>query len=593
MIISFFRLIIFLLSVYGYMAFSKEKLEVENECLPIVVFSGIGSIVFISGILNTMYVTFLSLLGVGIILTIYYVVKKRNYLPVSPGLCFGALFLIFLFVCLMDEKYYDYDNFTHWGLVVKNIYAGSAFPNFQDSIIAFQSYPLGSAGFIWYVCRCIGYSEGLTMFAQNALILSCALPFFMLPRQIKYGKGIAYIIAGLICVIDVCGGSNMANGPFNLLVDKLLACIAIAAFVIVYQYRKQLKKAMACVLPLLTLVIVVKNSGIMWVAAIFFETIYFWRKYSNHDRKQIRQMSLLIVIPALFRFLWDKHVDLVFASGEFSYHAMSAENYSVTLRNKSAEDIKMIASMFAGRVFTWKNHMVMYVVVFILLFGVCYLLDKKILKKTDGLFLILYAVIIYSIYQVGNFVMYLVSMPLSEAQELAGYERYVATVEWFVWGIVVMTLLVIMTNIDCTTNAGIYVAALCGFGAILLWPKMNDIVPVYRHDVPVSGRETARIHMDEIVSKYQLESGKKSLVYIGDPQDRDVGYRGWMSKYVLYSNDVTMINQQNIDTMKNFRDYDYLIILERDDLINTFLTDLGLTTEEDCIKVSDYLIETP
>ena len=80
---------------------------------------------------------------------------------------------------------------------------------------------------------------------------------------------------------------------------------------------------------------------------------------------------------------------------------------------------------------------------------------------------------------------------------------------------------------------------------------------------------------------------------IGDPQDNDVGYRGWMSKYVLYSNDVTMINQQNIDTMKNFRDYDYLIILERDDFVNSFLTDLGLTTEEDCIKVSDYLIETP
>ena len=47
MIISFFRLIIFLLSVYGYMAFSKEKLEVENECLPIVVFSGIGCIMLL------------------------------------------------------------------------------------------------------------------------------------------------------------------------------------------------------------------------------------------------------------------------------------------------------------------------------------------------------------------------------------------------------------------------------------------------------------------------------------------------------------------------------------------------------------------
>ena len=47
----------------------------------------------------------------------------------------------------------------------------------------------------------------------------------------KHGKGIAYFIAGLMCVIGVCGGSNMANGPFHLLVDKLLAYIAISAFV--------------------------------------------------------------------------------------------------------------------------------------------------------------------------------------------------------------------------------------------------------------------------------------------------------------------------------------------------------------------------
>lgn len=593
MIISLFRLTIFLLSVYGYMAFCKEKIKVENECLPIVVFSGIGCIVFISGILNMMYVTFLGLLGAGMLLAAYYMIKKREFLPFSTGLFFGILFLVFLFVCLMDEKYYSFDNFTHWGLVVKNMYYDSAFPNFQDPVIYFQSYPLGSAGFIWYVCRCVGYSEGNTMFAQNALLLSCALPFFMLPRQVKHGKGIAYIIAGLMCVIGVCGGNNIANGPFHLLVDKLLAYIAIAAFVIVYHYRKQLEKGMICVLPLLTLVIVVKNSGIMWVAAIFCEAIYFWLKYNHHDRKQIRPLSLLIVVPALFRFLWDKHVDMVFASGDLSYHAMSAENYSATLTNKSVEDIKMISTMFADRVFTWKNSMIMFAVIFVVLFVICCFLDRDILKKTDGLFLLFYSLVVYIIYQVGNFVMYLVSMPMYEAAYLAGYERYVATVEWFIWGIAVMTLLVIMMNIDSTADGRLSVAILCVFGAILLRPKMNDIVPVYRQEVPVSGRETARIHMDEIVSKYQLESGKKSLVYIGDPQDNDAGYREWMSRYVLYSYDVTIVDQKKIDLLREFWDYDYLIILERDNAVNTLLTDIDLTTDEECIIVADLLSETP
>ena len=189
--------------------------------------------------------------------------------------------------------------------------------------------------------------------------------------------------------------------------------------------------------------------------------------------------------------------------------------------------------------------------------------------------------------------MYLVSMPMYEAAYLAGYERYVATVEWFIWGIAVMALLVIMMNIDSTADGRLSVAILCVFGAILLRPKMNDIVPVYRQEVPVSGRETARIHMDEIVSKYQLESGKKSLVYIGDPQDNDAGYREWMSRYVLYSYDVTIVDQQKIDLLREFRDYDYLIILERDNAINTILSDIDLSTDEECIIVADLLSETP
>ena len=299
------------------------------------------------------------------------------------------------------------------------------------------------------------------------------------------------------------------------------------------------------------------------------------------------------MVPALFRFLWDKHVDMVFASGDLSYHAMSAENYSATLTNKSVEDIKMISTMFADRVFTWKNSMILFAVVFVVLFVICCFLDREILKKTDGLFLLFYSLVVYIIYQVGNFVMYLVSMPMYEAAYLAGYERYVATVEWFIWGIAVMALLVIMMNIDSTADGRLSVAILCVFGAILLRPKMNDIVPVYGQEVPVSGRETARIHMDEIVSKYQLESGKKSLVYIGDPQDNDAGYREWMSRYVLYSYDVTIVDQQKIDLLREFWDYDYLIILERDNAVNTLLTDIDLTTDEECIIVADLLSETP
>ena len=103
------------------------------------------------------------------------------------------------------------------------------------------------------------------------------------------------------------------------------------------------------------------------------------------------------MVPALFRFWWDKYVDMVFASKDLLYHAMSAENYSATLTNKSVEDIKMIGTMFADRVFTWKNPMIMLSVVFVVLFVIYCFLDREILKKTDGFFTLLFSGSIYGL----------------------------------------------------------------------------------------------------------------------------------------------------------------------------------------------------
>lgn len=99
----FFRLIIFFLSIYGWMAFCKDKLKVESECTPVIVFSGIGSAIFLAGILNIMNFAFGCIFAAGLFLTLSYILgnKKGERILRSGGLIVFSICLILLF-CFLD-----------------------------------------------------------------------------------------------------------------------------------------------------------------------------------------------------------------------------------------------------------------------------------------------------------------------------------------------------------------------------------------------------------------------------------------------------------------------------------------------------------
>lgn len=123
-----------------------------------------------------------------------------------------------------------------------------------------------------------------------------------------------------------------------------------------------------------------------------------------------------------------------------------------------------------------------------------------------------------------------------------------------------------------------------GFHKILIIDdgSNEEAKSIFSDIVSFGGEET-----DITILKHAVNLG------IGDPQDNDAGYREWMSRYVLYSYDVTIVDQLKIELLREFWDYDYLIILGRDNVVNTLLTDIDLVTDEECIIVADLLSETP
>ena len=143
---------------------------------------------------------------------------------------------LFLFILLKDNLWIHYDNFSHWGIVAKEIVTYNQFPNFQSDLIQFQSYATGSASFIYYMSKITGlHSEGFMSVAQSWLVLSACFTFFVwISRNSKKYSIPVIMFIILLFIVNI--------QPYDLLVDTLLTSLALATINIIVFYQKSLQK---------------------------------------------------------------------------------------------------------------------------------------------------------------------------------------------------------------------------------------------------------------------------------------------------------------------------------------------------------------
>lgn len=163
---------------------------------------------------------------VGIICFIYevnYQIKTKNITLlikkyITPGIILYAVMLLFFLIHLKDQRFIHYDNFSHWGVIVKSLIMNKAVFNANESIITFNSYPPGSALFIFYFSNLVGVSESLALYSQIIVILSALLPLFsfssfeILDKSLVINrkmKGIIFLLTTLISLM-------LLNGPLTL-----------------------------------------------------------------------------------------------------------------------------------------------------------------------------------------------------------------------------------------------------------------------------------------------------------------------------------------------------------------------------------------
>lgn len=574
-------LTVFLLfSFLGYMALARRVIGLKKEFVPVFAFSFVACIIYFCGLAGMLLAGSIMVMIGGIIAFAVLLVKKSqkgNKVQIPLSL-FGFIWIIGIlcfFSLLLRSQLTHYDNFSHWGIVVKQMLSTNAFPTAASNLIDFKNYPLGISAFLYYVCRFAGNYQPVMVFAQGLLIFSCFYAIFGIISEKK--RFLLYAFLGFGCA--TLSIFNITIRINNLLVDFLLPIYTLAIFSVGYQYRSDFKRGFLIALPLAGILTVTKSTGIVFALIglifLFFITFVHQKTVSRWKILIFALITLGISVSPLLS--WNYHMKTSFyeVENKFDLQDRSTE--------KTKEEIEEITSLFLNSVSDLSTRPAMGIVVFQLIAVLAILFDLFILKKNWSLWKALLALdVVLILYYIGIWGLYIFSMPLDEALWLAGFERYASSIViLFAGGLVLAATVDIEKSFyykigqvpdeqafKNVANKNRYqkgVLLFMAVGVTLLLSEYNGISSIIREYNTTLPYKIRQITGDRWYENGE-EDTRRYLFYAPDKDAQVTNFfMQYVGRYYLYAPNVDGICLFYEDNMDNLLSgYDYFIVAESD-----------------------------
>lgn len=549
------RLFLFGISTIGSFELIRKASgdKVNLYFLPSLTIAIQVTFLFVAGLLNLLPEITMSLYLVGFIGVVYSLYKEKTFLKKYLNVGYVVLFVLMMIlaVYLKGKIFSHYDNFSHWAIVVRRMLEVNRYPNFDDTLIMFQEYPLGSATYIYFFAKLISTSESVQMLAQSYMLLAAILPLFSFAKKNQ--------IAVAVTVISFTNYVLLYNIRItDLLVDTLLPLVGMCGLLFTYMHCKKDARVFFYLSAFYMVQLVqIKNSGIFFVAFIAILLLIFARR-----EKEYLHGFICVALPFISLMLWQKHCKYVFSSAATSKHAMTVENYKSVFGDKTKEDIMLICSSLFKFVISYKD---VWITVGIgALIGVLILLTKK---ELGNLFLktAICSVALYVIYQLGMLAMYLFSMPGGEATSLASIERYTKTI---LVAILYLNMVPAVKLISEIAGKKIMtgIAAVSTFASFFvgMYISTGSISTVVQNKVDAEERNW----IENACGKYGIPKYESYCILI---PSNDSGYTYHLGKYIFQSNDISIRVIENEDSLNDIYSK-YIFVYDQDnEIINRWI----------------------
>ena len=549
-----FYIILLILSFLGYMLFLSRRANVATEFIPILTVSGIICLLFVAGLLNILPHTAWVILFGGLAALadgLVRLVRSGRIAAagklVTPGTILFFLCICFCAVLFQNARLVHYDNFSHWGLIVKQMVQDDQMPNFTNTYMTAAS-----------ILPIFAFLPKTNTENEKSFIPKVLCTFLSL-------TGTFLLI--LTCNVDI----------YSLLVDTLLPAMAAGMVAIALYCWEHPAKAALLTLPVSIATLLIKNTGLFFVLIQFILLLCLYCRRRKKERKKTLVMVLLhAAVPAFTQLVWSRHVAYVFqkASSVVHKHTMSAEHYGKIFAQKSPEDIQNITQSFLHRIFDFSENPTLTILLILniaLLLAI--VLHAFFIKKRIGLLAGTLLAIdgSYAVYAGGLLAMYLFSMPTDEALYLASFDRYVYTILLYLLVPFILCMIYVLKE-SSRTLAGVILSCL------LLLPIAFSIFiqrDAIRINTTYTYPESRVSQVDAALSWWEVPS---AAVYcpasIGDGE-----FIIHCMRYKLLSSEISYL--YSVPTAAQLQEqlewYKYLIVVDADEDIVALLKNLGVS----------------
>jgi len=499
----------------GFIGALRRTARVPTAVAPAVAVALQLILAFACGLAGALSLAPFVIVGVGGFLLGIEVRRGRQALlghVIDPSVVVLAVLTAALVWILPGARLLHYDNFSHWGLVVRFMLRQDRFPTATDTIVGFHTYPLGTASWEYAVARLLGGREWQMMLAQGYILATACVSILALTPRRRW--------AGLVGVAALVV-AFLLHGPRldTLLVDNVLAAWTIVGLVTISACRGNVGRAAFPLAVLCAALVATKQTGVFWVIVLCLTGLVL-RAASPWQR------ALSLLAPALGAGLtwaaWRRHTATTFAGLPDSKHSFSREQVREMLAEKTPEVRAQIHDLFLTAV---RGDQLLWLA----LAGLALALavagrvrhrPRRAAVAMGG------AALVSVLFLGGQYAVYVLSMPAREALQLASFDRYLSTLHLVLAAAALIVGAHLAEQARPSRSAGAFVMGLGGVVSLLItsWPR-----PLWS---PVDG--TLRDRVESAFATVSVPPGSEICLYGDHPS----GYLRYLVRYVSLADDV-------------------------------------------------------
>lgn len=184
----------------GWCVLLCKKAGLKPDFAPAVVSGIFVCLLFAGGLAGCLLPAAYVVVGVGCLLLLWWglaCLRRKSFVSelkslVTPGVLFFLAAAVVGCVVMRGPMPFVGDSYNHWATIVKLMHIVDRLPDATDQIIVFQSYPPGSALFLYLVTTLTGFSESHMVWGHFLLMLAGMTCLFgVVPKKHGWVAGLA------------------------------------------------------------------------------------------------------------------------------------------------------------------------------------------------------------------------------------------------------------------------------------------------------------------------------------------------------------------------------------------------------------------